>query len=67
MNCFKNPTLDRFVDTVVIIFLGVTLFILVPAGIFLYVEDWSYITACYFAVVTLSTVGFGDYIAGNVS
>ena len=66
INCFTNPKLDQFVDTVVIIVLGVTLFILVPAGIFFYVEDWGYITACYFAVVTLSTVGFGDYTPGNI-
>ena len=66
MNCFKNPKLDRFVDTIVIISLGVTLIILVPAGIFHHIEDWSFITAWYFAVVTLSTVGFGDYTAGNI-
>ena len=66
LNCFKNPKLDRFVDTVVICSLGVTMFILAPAGMFHYIEDWSYITGCYYAVVTLSTVGLGDYIAGNI-
>ena len=66
LNCFKNPKLDSFVNTVVIMSLGVTLFILVPAGIFNYIEGCSYQTACYYAVVTLSTVGLGNYIAGNI-
>ena len=67
VNYFKNRRLDRFADTVVICFLGVAIFILLPAWVFHHVEGWGYITACYFAVVTLSTIGFGDYIPGKVT
>ena len=65
MTCFKNPKLERFADTIFLCSVGIALFVLAPAGIFHYIEDWSYITACYYAIVTLSTMGFGDYIAGN--
>lgn len=27
-------------------------------------DDWSYLEACYFWVVTFTTIGYGDYIAG---
>ena len=28
-------------------------------------EDWSYLIGCYFCFVTLSTIGFGDYVPGT--
>jgi len=31
------------------------------------IEDWSYATALYYSVVSLSTIGFGDYVAGALS
>ena len=65
IKCFKNHRLDKFVDTIVICSVGFTLFVLVPAVAFHHTEGWSYVTACYFAVVTLSTVGFGDYVTGS--
>ena len=65
MSCIKNPRLHRFLDTTVMFWLGISLFLLVPGGVFYYMEEWSYLTSCYFAVVTLSTVGFGDYVTGK--
>ncbi|KAM7289679.1 potassium channel subfamily K member 4, partial [Ixodes scapularis] len=40
-------------------------FMLLPAGIFMYMEQWSYLEGLYYCFVTLATIGFGDYVAGN--
>ena len=29
-------------------------------------EGWSYSEGIYFAFITLSTIGFGDYVVGKV-
>ncbi len=40
-----------------------TTFIVILAGsiTYRYLEDWSWVDAIYFSVVTLTTVGFGDF------
>lgn len=43
---------------------GVTFFIFIPACLFVLFEDWDYDIAVYYAFVTLTTIGFGDYVAG---
>ncbi|XP_073869443.1 potassium channel subfamily K member 4 isoform X4 [Macaca fascicularis] len=44
--------------------IGCLLFVLTPTFVFCYMEDWSKLEAIYFVIVTLTTVGFGDYVAG---
>ena len=45
---------------------GVAIFILAPAVIFFFFEDdWEFVDCVYFAFITLSTIGFGDLVAGN--
>lgn len=42
------------------------LFVLVPAAAFSALEPgWSYLDSFYFAFITLTTIGFGDYVAGT--
>lgn len=41
------------------------LFFVIPAAIFTAVETWSYRQAVYYAFITLSTIGFGDFVAGQ--
>ncbi|KAG5857970.1 hypothetical protein ANANG_G00025110 [Anguilla anguilla] len=36
-----------------------------PPLVFSYVEGWSYGEGFYFAFITLSTIGFGDYVVGT--
>ena len=33
-----------------------------PAYIFSIIEEWSYLDAIYFSVISLTKVGFGDYV-----
>ena len=40
------------------------LFCLVPAAVFQLVERWSYAEALYYVCITITTIGFGDYVAG---
>lgn len=37
-----------------------------PACLFVLFEGWDYALAVYYAFVTLTTIGFGDYVAGNL-
>lgn len=43
---------------------GFAMFIFFPAFLFSHYEGWSYDEAVYYAFVTLTTIGFGDYVAG---
>ena len=41
------------------------LFMFLPAGAFMYMENWTYPDALYFVFITLTTVGLGDLVAGT--
>lgn len=45
---------------------GVLLFFLVPMVLFQQQEGWTYSQAIYYCFITLSTIGFGDFVAGMV-
>jgi len=47
------------------VLLGCLFLILIPAFIFTKVEGWSYLDAIYYAVISLTTIGFGDLIPRN--
>ncbi|KAF4532849.1 hypothetical protein B566_EDAN001452 [Ephemera danica] len=46
---------------------GICIFILLPAVVFAVAENWSYEESVYYAFITLSTIGFGDYVAGYMT
>ncbi|XP_004713710.1 potassium channel subfamily K member 4 [Echinops telfairi] len=58
------PELVRVLSAVLFLVIGCLLFVLAPMFVFCYVEGWSKLEAIYFVIVTLTTVGFGDYVAG---
>ncbi|XP_072546372.1 potassium channel, subfamily K, member 16-like isoform X1 [Salminus brasiliensis] len=49
----------------VFLLMGSVLFLIFPPIIFSYVEGWSYGEGFYYAFITLSTIGFGDFVVGN--
>lgn len=46
-------------------FSGSLLFLVIPPLLFSYVEGWTFGESFYFAFITLSTIGFGDYVVGE--
>ncbi|XP_061092350.1 potassium channel subfamily K member 4-like [Conger conger] len=60
-----SPTLVGVISAVLSILLGCLLFIAVPTVVFKEMEKWTLLEATYFVVITLTTVGFGDYVAGD--
>nr|XP_026695059.1 uncharacterized protein LOC100184205 [Ciona intestinalis] len=40
--------------------------VVVGSSVFSYFEGWSYTNSVYYCVMTLSTIGFGDYVAMQV-
>lgn len=45
--------------------LGTLAILIFPPMIFSHVEGWSLCEGFYFAFITLSTIGFGDYVVGK--
>ncbi len=56
--------MGKVLRVVSLILLGMVLFLLLPALGFMLVENWSYGEAVYYSFITLTTIGFGDYVAG---
>ncbi|XP_034997062.1 potassium channel subfamily K member 16-like [Zootoca vivipara] len=44
---------------------GLLMFLILPSFLFQHAEGWSYHEAIYFTFITLSTIGFGDYLIGR--
>uniref|UniRef100_A0A4W5N0F1 Potassium channel, subfamily K, member 10b n=1 Tax=Hucho hucho TaxID=62062 RepID=A0A4W5N0F1_9TELE len=55
----------RVTSTILFILAGCIVFVGVPAVIFKHIEGWTTLDAIYFAVITLTTIGIGDYVAGG--
>nr|KAF6462084.1 potassium two pore domain channel subfamily K member 16 [Molossus molossus] len=45
--------------------LGTLVILVFPPMVFSHVEGWSFGEGFYFAFITLSTIGFGDYVVGH--
>ncbi|XP_076026679.1 potassium channel subfamily K member 17-like [Genypterus blacodes] len=56
----------RFLIHLVSYLTGMVLFFVVPMLVFQQHEGWTYSEAIYYCFITLSTIGFGDYVAGGV-
>ncbi|XP_060077898.1 potassium channel subfamily K member 16-like [Ylistrum balloti] len=61
--CSSKPMVNKVLNIVLIITLGITMLFGIPAFIFNQVEKWDFLEGLYYCFVTLSTIGFGDYIA----
>ena len=44
---------------------GLLVFLVLPAVVVMLVEDnWTFLESFYFAFISLTTIGFGDFVAG---
>ncbi|XP_035671219.1 potassium channel subfamily K member 10-like isoform X1 [Branchiostoma floridae] len=61
----KNRHLRFLVVITMTMFSGIVVFLLIPGGIFVALEEfWSFMDGFWYAFATLSTIGFGDIMAG---
>nr|XP_020464394.1 potassium channel subfamily K member 5 isoform X2 [Monopterus albus] len=54
----------QFTCTAIFLLWGVLIHLVLPPFVFMCQEGWTYIEGLYFSFVTLTTVGFGDLVAG---
>ncbi|KAK7133415.1 hypothetical protein R3I94_015329 [Phoxinus phoxinus] len=54
----------QFICTIVFLLWGFLVHLIIPAFVFMTIEDWTYLEGLYFSFTTMTTVGFGDYVAG---
>ncbi|XP_020713771.1 open rectifier potassium channel protein 1 isoform X1 [Ceratitis capitata] len=59
---YVPPQLGLFTAILIALIPGIGIFILLPALVFTYFEKWSYSISIYFAYVTTTTIGFGDFV-----
>ncbi|XP_011799739.1 PREDICTED: potassium channel subfamily K member 5 [Colobus angolensis palliatus] len=50
--------------TVIFIVWGVLVHLVIPPFVFMVTEGWNYIEGLYYSFITISTIGFGDFVAG---
>ncbi|XP_029702006.1 potassium channel subfamily K member 2 [Takifugu rubripes] len=60
-----SQTKIRVISTLLFVLFGCLLFVALPAAIFKNIEGWSALESLYFVVITLTTIGFGDFVAGG--
>ncbi|XP_051919401.1 potassium channel subfamily K member 2 [Hippocampus zosterae] len=60
-----SQTKIRVISTLLFVLFGCLLFVGLPAAIFQHIEGWSALESLYFVVITLTTIGFGDFVAGG--
>uniref|UniRef100_A0A2K6FXX2 Potassium channel domain-containing protein n=1 Tax=Propithecus coquereli TaxID=379532 RepID=A0A2K6FXX2_PROCO len=58
----RDPSKARWLAGSGALLSGLLLFLLLPHLLFSHMEGWSYIQGFHYAFITLSTVGFGDYV-----
>ncbi|XP_074472106.1 potassium channel subfamily K member 2-like [Sebastes fasciatus] len=60
-----SRTKIRVFSTLIFILFGCLIFVALPVIIFKHIEGWSTLESIYFVVITLTTIGFGDFVAGE--
>ncbi|XP_029349738.1 potassium channel subfamily K member 5 [Echeneis naucrates] len=54
----------QFTCTAIFLLWGVLVHLVLPPFVFMSQEGWTYVEGLYFSFVTLTTIGFGDLVAG---
>ncbi|CAH0388257.1 unnamed protein product [Bemisia tabaci] len=61
-----RPLGVRLIHLTLLVVFRVTVFMLIPAGVFAYIEpEWDYLDSLYYCFISLTTIGLGDYIPGD--
>ncbi|KAK2527560.1 hypothetical protein Q9966_010331 [Columba livia] len=55
----------KFLTLLFFLVMGILVFLCLPSLFFQITEGWSYSEGIYFAFITLSTIGFGDYVVAE--
>ncbi|POI34718.1 hypothetical protein CIB84_001530 [Bambusicola thoracicus] len=50
--------------TAIFIVWGVLVHLVIPPFVFMVTEGWDYIEGLYYSFITITTIGFGDFVAG---
>ena len=56
---------QRFLLAFIVLLFAFTVLIILPAVFFYYFEGWDFWEATYYCFITISTIGFGDFVVGN--
>ncbi len=57
---------QAFIEWIMLLVFGYIVFIWGPALIVSEMEDWSITDSAYFTFVTVSTIGLGDFVPGDI-
>ncbi|KAK3094199.1 hypothetical protein FSP39_025355 [Pinctada imbricata] len=63
--CPQRRRIERVLKTSGVVFVGLAFFLCVPAVAIMFIEKWTFGEGFYFSFVTLSTIGFGDFMIGT--
>ncbi|XP_046551828.1 potassium channel subfamily K member 16-like isoform X1 [Haliotis rubra] len=58
----QRAWINRTINVSIVVFVGVNVTILLPSALFIHVEGWTMVDAVYYCFITLSTIGFGDFL-----
>ena len=57
--------LPAYMGTVTFVSIGLFFIVCLPLFLFMYMEGWDFVDSLYFMMISLSTIGFGDYVLGD--
>ncbi|XP_022093054.1 potassium channel subfamily K member 16-like isoform X2 [Acanthaster planci] len=63
--CLRHPKIKSVIYAVTVLALSLIFFMIIPAAVFSSIEKWTFSESFYYAFVTLSTIGFGDFVIGT--
>ena len=58
--------LPAYTGTLMFTIAGIVFLVIIPLILFMQMEKWSLVDTFYFILITLSTIGFGDYVPSNL-
>jgi hypothetical protein len=62
----RSDATVRFLHLVLLFILILTCLFIIPSIILIHLEEnWSFVDAFYFCFISLTTIGLGDYVAGD--